>query len=219
MPASKKKVRIVLVDDHEVLREGVRALFAKLRPQWEICGEGTAGEQAIALTHALEPDIVILDISMPRVSGLEACTRMRKAGLKAPVLIFTTHQSESLAGEARKVGAQGYVLKTQAARSLVLAIDTILSGGTFFGGPQEAKAPPKTAPTPELCAAGGYCQRPERGGAAQRERLLKRVFYKEKSISGFLFDWRCLPNLRTRQLDAQEFRGIEQQNLRPDGIL
>jgi DNA-binding NarL/FixJ family response regulator len=150
MPAAKKKVRIVLVDDHEVLREGVRALFAKLRPEWEVCGEGTDGEQAVALTHALKPDIVILDISMPRVSGLEACERMRKIGIKAPVLIFTTHESESLAGEVRKVGAQGYVLKTQAARSLVLAIDTILGGGTFFGGPQEAKPPTPDRPNPGI---------------------------------------------------------------------
>lgn len=150
MPAAKDNARIVLVDDHEILREGVRALFAKLRPQWEICGEGSDGEQAIALTHALEPDIVILDISMPRVSGLEACTRMRKIGLKAPALIFTTHGSETLASEVRKVGAQGYVLKTQAARSLVLAIDTILSGGTFFGGAQEDKAPAKDGPNPGI---------------------------------------------------------------------
>jgi len=151
MATAKDKARIVLVDDHEVLREGVRALFAKLRPQWEICGEGTDGEQAIALTHALEPDIVILDISMPRVSGLEACARMRKIGLKAPVLIFTTHESESLADEVRKVGAQGFVLKTQAARSLVLAIDTILNGGVFFGEPQEQpKAAAEDRPKPGI---------------------------------------------------------------------
>jgi len=146
MATKKKKVRIVLVDDHEVLREGVRALFAKLRPEWEICGEGTDGDQAIALARGLEPDIVILDITMPRVSGLEACTRMRKTGLKAPVLIFTTHESESLPGEVRKVGAQGCVLKTQAARSLVLAIDTILGGGTFFGGPDQDEAPAEKRP-------------------------------------------------------------------------
>jgi DNA-binding NarL/FixJ family response regulator len=146
MSTGKKKARIVLVDDHEVLREGVRALFAKLRPEWEICGEGTDGDEAIEITRSLNPDVVVLDITMPRVSGLEACTRMRKIGIKAPVLIFTTHESESLAGEVRKVGAQGYVLKTQAARSLVLAIDMILSGGSFFGGADDAKAPAESRP-------------------------------------------------------------------------
>jgi DNA-binding NarL/FixJ family response regulator len=147
MAATKKTtVRIVLVDDHEVLREGVRALFAKLRPQWRICGEGTDGDATVALVRELDPDIVILDITMPSVSGLEACARMRKLGIKTPVLIFTTHESESLDGEVRKVGAQGYVLKTQAARNLVIAIDTILSEGTFFGGPAPANTPAENRP-------------------------------------------------------------------------
>jgi DNA-binding NarL/FixJ family response regulator len=131
-------VRILMVDDHEILREGVRSLLAKLRPDWEIVGEAADGEEAISRTRKLKPDIVILDITMPKMSGLEACARMRKAGMKVPVLIFTTHESETLDAEVRRVGAQGYVLKSQAARSLVAAIDEILAGGTFFG---ESSAP------------------------------------------------------------------------------
>ncbi|MGH9716637.1 MAG: response regulator [Candidatus Acidiferrales bacterium] len=150
MASRKSKARILIVDDHEVLREGVRSLFAKLRPAWIICGEGTDGEQAIALTRELNPDIVILDITMPHVSGLEACARMRKMGLEVPILIFTTHESDSLDGEVRKVGAQGCVLKTQAARNLVLAIDAILSGGSFFGAPRPAVAPAKGRPDPGI---------------------------------------------------------------------
>ena len=132
--------RILIVDDHEIVREGLRSHLAKSRPDWEICGEGTDGEQAIQLTRELKPDLVILDITMPRMSGLEASSRMRKLGLTIPVLIFTTHESERLAVEVRQAGAQGYVLKSQAVRHLVQAIDTILAGGTFFG------APPKTEP-------------------------------------------------------------------------
>ena len=135
--------RILIVDDHEVLREGLRSLLAKSRPDWEVCGEATDGEQAIQSVQELKPDLVILDITMPRVSGLEASSRMRKLRLDVPVLIFTTHHSERLEIEVRKAGAQGYVLKSQAARDLVQAIDTILAGGTFFGAP----------PTPE--PAGG----------------------------------------------------------------
>jgi DNA-binding NarL/FixJ family response regulator len=133
--------RILIVDDHEVLREGLKALLAKLRPDWDICGEATDGDQAIESVQELKPDLVILDITMPRMSGLEASARMRKLGLKIPILIFTTHDSERLETEVRQAGAQGYVLKSQAARNLVHAIDTILAGGTFFG------APPKPAPT------------------------------------------------------------------------
>jgi DNA-binding NarL/FixJ family response regulator len=134
-------IRILIVDDHEIVREGLISHLAKSRPDWEICGEAVDGEQAIQFAQELKPDLIILDITMPRMSGLEASSRMRKLGLSVPVLIFTTHDSTRLATEVRQAGAQGYVLKSQAARHLVLAIDTILAGGTFFG------APPKPEPT------------------------------------------------------------------------
>lgn len=125
--------RILIVDDHEILREGLKSLLARVRPDWEICGEGSDGKQAIQLAQELKPDLIILDITMPGMSGLEASSRMRKMGINIPVLIFTTHYSEILGEESRQAGAQGYVVKSQAAHNLVLAIDAILSGGTFFG--------------------------------------------------------------------------------------
>ena len=130
--------RILIVDDHEVLREGVRSLFAKRRPRWG---------RAIELTRRLQPSLVVLDITMPRMSGLEASAKLRKVGIDVPILIFTTHHSERLSTEVRQAGAQGYVVKSQAALNLVQAIDTILAGGTFFGSakpePDEDK-PPKS---------------------------------------------------------------------------
>jgi DNA-binding NarL/FixJ family response regulator len=138
--------RILIIDDHEVLREGLRSLLAKLRPEWEICGEGVDGEQATRLTQELQPDLVILDITMAGMSGLEASSRIRNLGLRVPILIFTTHQSERLSTEVRQAGAQGYVLKSQAARDLVVAMDTILGGGTFFGSDPKPKPEPKKSP-------------------------------------------------------------------------
>src|ERR1700719_3478690 len=111
--------RILIVDDHEIVREGLRSHLAKSRPDWDICGEATDGDQAVQLTRELKPDIVILDITMPRMSGLEASSRIRKLGLAIPILMFTTHDSERLAIEVREAGAQGYVLKSQAIRYLV----------------------------------------------------------------------------------------------------
>jgi DNA-binding NarL/FixJ family response regulator len=143
-------VQIHIVDDHEVLREGVKSLLAKLRPDWKISGEANDGEQAIQLAKQSVPDVIVLDISMPGVSGLEACSRMRKMGLQVPVLIFTTHQSERLAQDVQQVGAQGYVLKSQAARDLVLAIDTILSGGTFFGALSESQPSKSVKSNPRI---------------------------------------------------------------------
>jgi DNA-binding NarL/FixJ family response regulator len=133
--------RILIVDDHEIVRMGIKSHLLKSRPDWEVCGETTNGEEAIRLTRELKPDVVILDITMPQMSGLEACSRMRKLGLSTPVLMFTNHDFERMGIEVRDAGAQGYVLKSQAVRDLIQAIDTLLAGGTFFG------APPKPEPT------------------------------------------------------------------------
>lgn len=129
--------RILIADDHEVLREGLRSLLGKSRSDWEICGEATNGDEAIRFVQELKPDLLILDITMPGLSGLEASQRLRKLGIRIPVLIFTTHHSDRLSVEVQQAGGQGYVLKSQAARNLVLAIDTLLAGGTFFGAPPE----------------------------------------------------------------------------------
>lgn len=127
-----KAARILLVDDHEVLREGLKVLISNARPEWEIVGEATNGVEAIEQTQRLRPDIVLLDITLPKMSGLEASSRLRQLGVSCPILIFTTHDSARLGDEARKAGAQGFVVKSQAFRDLVRAIDTLLQGGTFF---------------------------------------------------------------------------------------
>jgi DNA-binding NarL/FixJ family response regulator len=148
--------RILVVDDHEIVREGLRSHLVKSRPEWEICGEATDGKQAIELTRELKPDLVILDITMPRMSGLEASSRMRKLGITIPVLIFTTHDSERLAVEVRQAGAQGYVLKSQAVRHLVQAIDAILAGGTFFGAPPKTEPEGGDKPNPGILFCRGF---------------------------------------------------------------
>jgi len=121
------------VDDHEVVREGLKFLLANARPEWEICGEASSSDEAITQAQSLRPDIVVLDISMPGASGMQAVLMMRKLSISCPILIFTTHQSERLGVEVKTVGAQGFVTKSQAFRDLVRAIDVLLAGGTFFG--------------------------------------------------------------------------------------
>lgn len=125
--------RILIVDDHEVVREGVKTLINGARPQWDICGEASDGEQAIQAIQVLQPDVVVLDITMPKMSGFEAAAKIADLNLPSRVLMFTMHESERLAGEVRAVRAQGFVLKSQAARDLIRAIDCVLAGGTFFG--------------------------------------------------------------------------------------
>ena len=93
----------------------------------------------------LKPDVILLDITMPGINGLEASSRMSAMGLASPILIFTMHDSRELARDARRVGAKGFVTKSDAARHLVAAIEKLLSGGTFFGRPD---APPKPEGNP-----------------------------------------------------------------------
>ena len=124
--------RILIVDDHEIVREGIRTLIDRSRPEWEICGEASDGEEAIEAVRTLKPDVIVLDITMPRMSGLEAAPRIAKLGLGCRVLMFTMHDSERLTIEARQAQAKGLVLKSQAARDLIRAIERLLAGGTFF---------------------------------------------------------------------------------------
>jgi DNA-binding NarL/FixJ family response regulator len=138
--------RIVIVDDHEIVREGIRTLLAKTRPEWIISGEAADGITAVQMIRDLSPDIVVLDLTMPGISGFETAARIRKLGLRSRILVFTTHEFERLDNEVRQVGADGYVLKTQAARNLVAAIDALLAGGTFFGAPTQPQSEPNEGP-------------------------------------------------------------------------
>jgi len=138
--------RILVADDHEIVLEGIRTLLTKARRGWEICGEARTGKDAVDMIKKLKPDLAVLDVTMPGMSGLEAASEVSKLGIGCKVLIFTMHESERLDVEVRNAGAHGYVLKSQAARDLVRAIDTLLSGGTFYGSPQALEHAKKEAP-------------------------------------------------------------------------
>ncbi len=108
-------------------------LLGRSRSEWQICGEASNASEALTAVKTLEPDVVILDITMPGTSGLEVAKRIKNMQIPSRVLIFTMHESERLATEVREAGAHGYVLKSQAARDLVSAIEEVLGGGSFFG--------------------------------------------------------------------------------------
>jgi DNA-binding NarL/FixJ family response regulator len=131
--------RILVADDHEVVRQGVRAILQP-RPDWEICGEAVDGRDAIRLAQQLRPDVIVMDITMPIMSGLEACQEIAKLELPSRVLIFTMHESKSLGPSVRKAGAHGYVVKSRAAQDLIDALDRLLAGGTFFDNPSPSGA-------------------------------------------------------------------------------
>jgi DNA-binding NarL/FixJ family response regulator len=141
--------RILVVDDHEIVREGIRTLLTTLRPAWRICGEAGDAKQGIQSASVLKPDLIILDVTMPGMSGLEAVPHITASCPDCRVLIFTMHESATMDAQVRESGAHGYVLKSQAARDLIRAIDTLLSGGTFFGVPVQKEKKRSAAAAPE----------------------------------------------------------------------
>jgi DNA-binding NarL/FixJ family response regulator len=124
-------LRILIADDHEAVRKGVCAILSA-REDVEICGEAENGKEAIEKARALKPDLVILDITMPVLSGFEAAREIRKTLPQVPILILSMHESNQLIEEAKKMGVQGYVTKTQVGGTLLRAVDALLRKGTFF---------------------------------------------------------------------------------------
>ncbi len=115
-------VRVLVVDDHPVVRHGLRTLLGS-RPEWEIIDEAGDGMEAVEKADRLRPDVIVLDVSMPRMDGLEACRRIRKSVSGPEVLFVTQHDSAQMMHEALNAGARGYVVKSEAARDLVAAVD------------------------------------------------------------------------------------------------
>lgn len=132
---------ILVVDDHEIVREGVRSLLTALRPSWTVFEAGS-GRQAAEAIRQRVPDLAIIDVTMPDENGFEMTSRLRASGFDRPILIFTMHQSAQLGSDVKQAGAQGYVLKAQATEDLVRAVDILLGGGTFFGGMPEPETRP-----------------------------------------------------------------------------
>jgi DNA-binding NarL/FixJ family response regulator len=123
-------LRVLIADDHEAVRKGVCSILGS-RKDLEVCGEAENGRDAIDKARELKPDVIILDITMPVLSGFEAAREIRKT-MSVPILILSMHESIQLIEEARKIGVQGYVTKTEAASRLLLAVDALLRKQDFF---------------------------------------------------------------------------------------
>lgn len=124
-------LRILVADDHDVVRHGLRSLLES-HHEWEVCGEASNGREAVELTSTLKPEIAIVDITMPEMTGLEATREILKASPRTQVIILTMHESEELLREVLDAGARGYVLKTDKGRELISAIDAVRNHNTFF---------------------------------------------------------------------------------------
>jgi DNA-binding NarL/FixJ family response regulator len=126
-----KPLRILVADDHDLMRRGIKTLL-QTHAGWEICGEAQTGREAVSRTEELKPDIVVLDISMPDLNGIEAARRIRKASPETEVLILSLHFSDQLIREIVEAGVRGYIVKSDSDRDLIVAVETLAKRKPFF---------------------------------------------------------------------------------------
>lgn len=124
-------LQILIADDHDVVRHGLRSLL-ETREGWQVCAEAINGRDAVDLAIQLMPDVAILDVSMPSLNGLDATKLIRKASPRTEILIFTMHESEQLIREVLAAGAKGYLLKSDAARSVIAAVEALAAHRPYF---------------------------------------------------------------------------------------
>ena len=158
-----KKTRVLLVDDHQVVRRGVAGIIGDARPEWEVCGEATTGREAVEAAISLKPDVVVMDISMPDMNGLEATREILKNNPETEVLILSMHESEQLVRDILSAGARGYILKQDAGNDLIAALEAVRLHKLYF-----------TSKVSELVLSGYLGRANEAPAEAQFSRLSPR---------------------------------------------
>jgi len=124
-------LRILIADDHEVARHGIRALLES-HPGWEVCGEAKDGRETVELAGGLRPDLILLDIGMPNLNGLEATRQILATTPEAVILVLTMHDADHVVRDVLRAGARGFLLKSDAGRDLVAAVEALQRQRTFF---------------------------------------------------------------------------------------
>ncbi len=125
------ETRVVLADDHRIVREGIRMLLEN-RKDIHVVGEASDGEEVLRVVGQELPDVVVMDISMPKLSGIDATRRITESGSRAKILVLSMHESPGYVEEVLRAGASGYLLKDSASEELVQAIDAIRAGDSYL---------------------------------------------------------------------------------------
>jgi len=123
--------RVLIVDDHAFIRRGVQIILHAF-PEWEFCGEAENGKDAIRLADELRPEVIIMDVSMPGLNGIEATRAIRKTQPGVKIVLLTLHESSELLRSAFRAGARGYLLKTDAEQELVRALTVVIGEGAYI---------------------------------------------------------------------------------------
>ena len=203
---SGKRTRVLVVDDHAIVRQGLRAIL-DTEPDIEVVGEAADGREAVRKTMALRPDVVIMDVSMPRMNGLEATARIAKEIPEVKIVALTMHSSEEYVYSLLKAGARGYLLKESVSSDLIEAIHAVKAGGTYLH------------PAISTKVVDGYLKKPHaksRQGMMDvltpREREILQLIaegHTNKEIAGLLvLSVKTIENHRTRIMDKLEIHNV-----------
>lgn len=196
-----KRLRLLLVDDHAVVREGLRALLAG-DPQFDVVGEAADGNDAVAAASRLQPDVVVMDVSLPGSNGVQATRRIKQQQPGTRVVALTVHEESGYLRSLLDAGASGYVLKRSAAAELVRALHAVGDGGTYLD----------PAMTGQL--VGKYTRSPHEAGPApglsERETEVVRLVargYSNKEIANRL-------EVSVKTVETYRYRAVEKLGLR-----
>jgi DNA-binding NarL/FixJ family response regulator len=178
------QLRILVADDHSIVRAGLRALLES-RPGWQVCAEAANGREAVEKAGKLKPDVAVLDISMPLLNGIEATRQLRKLSPETEVLILTMHAADQMVQQVLEAGARGYILKDDADRNLLAAVDAVRRHRPFFS----SRVAERFTPASLTIGHPGVAAPRSRGQLTQREREIIQLLAEGKSnkeVAGFL---------------------------------
>jgi two-component system response regulator NreC len=206
-----RKTRILLADDHKLMRSGLKALIEQ-QPDLAVVGEADDGRQAVALAASLKPDLLVMDIGMPNLNGIEAARQITQANPGTAIVILSMHSDESYVLRALKAGAKGYLLKDSAESDLIRAVHAVAGGKSFF------------SPAVSKVLLDDYVRKLQRSGAEDaydlltaREREILQLIAEGKSNK----DVANLLNLSVYTVETHRSNIMEKLNLRgiPELIL
>jgi DNA-binding NarL/FixJ family response regulator len=165
-------VKILIADDHAVVRAGLRTLLES-RSGWEVCAEAADGRDAVEKATKWKPDVAVMDIGMPLLNGVEAARRIRKASAHTEVLILTMHESDDLVQQVVEAGARGYILKDDADKILLAAVDAVRQHKPYFST--------RVSGSRETANGAAEPQRASRSRLTPREREIVQLLAEGKS--------------------------------------
>lgn len=199
-------MRILLADDHTLVRAGIRALLERV-PEVEVVAEASDGREAVKLAESLQPDVVVIDVVMPTLNGLDAAVRLIKAAPRIKIIMLSMYANEEYVLQALRVGAVGYLLKDAATTELLEAIEAVKRGDTYLSPAIEKKVR-------ESRLSPGKDVQPDALGALEqlsdRQREILQLLAESKSVKEIAF----LLNVSAKTVETHRSRLMERLNLR-----